>query len=86
MAGRIRHPQDPTRGSGGIGAGQTAGSLLSGPGQPSTLATNLDRMIEGRTIEPMIVVTPHLLPDDNASLDPHCAGELDRINPSSGSV
>ena len=63
------------------GAGQTADSLLGGPGQASTLATTLDRMVETEQIEPMIVVTPTFYPDDDASLDLHYAGQLDRAFP-----
>ena len=38
-------------------------------------------MVETRQIAPTIVVTPTFYPDDDASLDLHYAGELDRIFP-----
>lgn len=60
------------------GAGQTAGSLLGGPGQASRLAADLDRSVAAGDVAPMIVVTPTFYPDDNASLDLHNAGQLDR--------
>lgn len=63
------------------GAGQDADSLLGGPGRTSRLADDLDRAIAGQQVAPMIVVTPTFYPDENASLDLHYAGELDRAFP-----
>lgn len=60
------------------GAGMTADSLLEGAGASTVMSEMLDEMIASGEVDPMIVVTPSFYPDDNASLDLHYAGELDR--------
>jgi enterochelin esterase-like enzyme len=61
------------------GAGGNAGSWFGSNGDDGSRLQNLlDNMTEDGRIDPMIVVTPTFYPDDNASLDLHYAGELDR--------
>jgi len=63
------------------GAGMTTESFFGGAGQSAPLKNVLDHMIEQRQLRPTIVVTPTFYPDDNASLDLHYAGQLDREFP-----
>jgi enterochelin esterase-like enzyme len=63
------------------GAGMDTESFLGGAGRSSTVKNMLDHMIEERQIPPTIVVTPTFYPDDNASMDLHYAGQLDRAFP-----
>ena len=60
------------------GAGMTADTWFGGPGEDRPLKNLLDNIIASGTAKPMIVVTPTFYPDDDATMDLHVAGELDR--------
>ncbi|WP_328468962.1 alpha/beta hydrolase-fold protein [Actinoplanes sp. NBC_00393] len=63
------------------GAGMTTESFFGGAGESSVVKNMLDHMIEEGLLKATIVVTPTFYPDDNASLDLHYAGQLDRAFP-----